>query len=168
LRFFAEKLEEPANKVLGELHHFEAAAGALNQDRGAGSQDISLPLAEALSAIRQVSAKMDADIQEFEREGQEVFTKVSAAIGTLDFESELGEVLDDCVATADELADLAEGDITDLGAVVEGLGSRIYRIYTMASERDVHQAYFPMLAVETASAASATASDEDLFEDALF
>lgn len=168
LRFFAEKLEEPANKVLSELQHFETAAGSLSQDRGVGDTDISLPLNEALAAIREVSARMDASVREFEREGQEVFSKVSAAIGTLDFESELGEVLDDCVRTANGLADLAEGDISDVAAGVAGLSARIFRTYTMASERDIHQAYFPMDAVEAVPAAAKVESDEDLFEDALF
>jgi hypothetical protein len=112
---------------------------------------------------------MDASIGEFEREGQEVFSKVSAAIGTLDFESELGEVLDDCLRTASELGDLADGDIADLAAEVAGLSNRIFRIYTMAPERDIHQAYLPMdAAAETAAAPTKVESDEDLFEDALF
>jgi hypothetical protein len=169
LRFFAEKLEEPANKVLGELQHFESAAGALSKGNETGGHDISQPLNEALVAIRQVSSRMEGSIHEFEREGQEVFTKVSAAIGTLDFESELGEVLDDCVRTANELAELAEGDISDVAHQVAGLSSRIYKIYTMAPERDVHLAYFPMDAAEEPVAApAAAASDEELFEDALF
>jgi hypothetical protein len=169
LRFFAEKLEEPANKVLGELQHFEHAADTLTQDRDAAGGDVSQPLNEALAAIRQVSSRMDASIGEFEREGQEVFSKVSAAIGTLDFESELGEVLDDCVQAANELGELAEGDISDLSAEVASLSSRIFRIYTMASERDIHQAYFPMDAIaETVAAPAKVESDEDLFEDALF
>jgi hypothetical protein len=169
LRFFAEKLEEPANKVLGELQHFEHAADALTQNRHGDGHDISQPLNEALVAIRQVSSRMDAGIHEFEREGQEVFSKVSAAIGTLDFESELGEVLDDCVRTADELGELAEGDISDLAAEVADLCSRIFRIYTMASERDIHHACFPVdVVAETAAAPAKVESDEDLFEDALF
>lgn len=168
LRFFAEKLEEPANKVLAELQRFEGAAGALSQDKGEGGMDISQPLNQALTAIHQVSERMDAGIGEFEREGQEVFTKVSAAIGTLDFESELGEVLDDCVRTADGLADLAQGDISDVAAAVSGLSNRIFKIYTMVSERDIHLAYLPMDAVEEAPVAAKIESDEDLFEDALF
>lgn len=169
LRFFAEKLEEPANKVLGELQHFESAAAAFTQNRDAGGRDISEPLNAALAAIRQVSSRMEESIGEFEREGQEVFTKVSAAIGTLDFESELGEVLDDCVRTADELADLAEGDISDLGCDVASLSNRIYKIYTMAPEREIHQAYFPMeAAAEAVAIPAAAANDEELFEDALF
>jgi methyl-accepting chemotaxis protein len=168
LRFFAEKLEEPANKVLTELQHFEGAAGSLSQGNDEGGADISQPLNQALAAICHVSERMDASVGEFEREGQEVFTKVSAAIATLDFESELGEVLDDCVQTADGLANVAEGDISDIAAAVTGLSSRIFKIYTMVSERDTHLSYLPMEAVEEAPVAARIESDEDLFEDALF
>jgi hypothetical protein len=154
--------------VLSELQHFEGAAGSLSQDRDDGGVDISQPLNQALTAIHRVSERMDASIGEFEREGQEVFTKVSAAIATLDFESELGEVLDDCVRTADELANDARGDISDIAATVTGLSNRIFKVYTMVSERDIHQAYLPMDAVEEAPVAAKIESDEDLFEDALF
>jgi hypothetical protein len=97
-----------------------------------------------------------------------VFTKVSAAIGSLDFESELGEVLDDCVATANEIADVADGDISDIAADVAELGNRIHRIYTMASERDIHRSYFAVDAVAEAPAAVKATTDEELYDDALF
>ena len=168
LRFFAEKLEAPADTVLGELQQFEQAAGSLSQTREGGDTDISQPLNDALTAIRQVSARMDSNIREFEREGQEVFTKVSAAIGTLDFESELGDVLDDCVRTANELADLAEGDISDVATAIAGLSNRIHKVYTMVSERDIHRQYMPMDVVQAAPVAAKTGTDEELFEDALF
>jgi hypothetical protein len=168
LRFFAEKLEEPADRVLGELHNFEAAAGALSTGREGDGMDVSQPLNEALAAIHQVSDRMDVSIGDFEREGQEVFSKVSAAIATLDFESELGDVLDDCVRSAHALADGEPADTADIAGVAAGLSSRIYKIYTMASERDIHLAHLPMDVVDTAPAAAKVESDEDLFEDALF
>jgi hypothetical protein len=168
LRFFAEKLEAPAEVVLTELQQFEVAAGALSHERDTDSIDLSQPLNEALNSIRQVSGRMDESIREFEREGQEVFTKVSAAISTLDFESELGEVLEDCVRTANEIADLADGDISDVAGNVTVLGNRIYKVYTMMSERDIHRQYFPMDVQAEAAPAAKAESDEDLFEDALF
>lgn len=170
LRFFAEKLDEPAGKVLNDLHGFEAAATDLMQQRGSGTTDISRPLNEALAAISDVSRKMEADIEVFEQEGQEVFSRVSAAIATLDFESELGDVLMDCVTAANSLAATSPaGDLSDLAGQVAGLGSKIYRTYTMASERDIHRQFFPVEdGGEETAAAPAVQSDEDLFEDALF
>jgi methyl-accepting chemotaxis protein len=168
LRFFAEKLDAPAEAVLSKLHNFDVAAGAISVDGDSGATDISLPLNAALDVIAGVSGRMDESIAEFEREGQEVFSKVSAAIATLDFESELGDVLGDCVKAADAIAVGCDGDIGDLADHVGDLSARIYKIYTMAPERDIHLRFLPMSATAVAPVAAVITSDEDLFEDALF
>lgn len=170
LRIYAGKLEVPADAVMNELQRLEAAASAFSSDRGAGTGDITGPLSEALSAIRGVSARMDAGIEELAREGQEVFTKVGAAISTLDFESELGDVIEDCVSHSAGMASPHMIDLSDLEESVAGLGGRIFKLYTMAQERDIHLGFLPAAAgaMAAAPAKAAPASDEDLFEDALF
>jgi len=168
LRVFAEKLEDPANVVLEQLQIFEAAAEIFSSEHGAAQGNISQPLNAALEAIHQVSSKMDAAIGEFEREGQEVFSKVSAAIGTLDFESELGDVLKDCLENSWSIADQSSGDIAGLGEGLDALSKRIFRTYTMASEREIHRRFFPVDMVVEAAPQAAPADDEELFEDALF
>ncbi|CAN7244856.1 chemotaxis protein [Rhizobium sp. LjRoot254] len=170
LRIYAGKLEVPADAVMNELQRLEAAAGAFSSDRGSGSGDIAGPLSEALSAIRGVSGRMDAGIEELAREGQEVFTKVSAAISTLDFESELGDVIEDCVSHSAGIASPHMIDISDLADSVAGLGARILKLYTMAQEREIHSGFLPAAAgaVAATPTTSAATSDEDLFEDALF
>ena len=93
------------------------------------------------------------------------FASSRAAVQALDFQSNLGEVLEGCVMIA---GDMAEGvDASPAGA--EALGRRIYAIYTMAQERDIHLAFFPASAAEAPLPHQAAAqSDEELFEDALF
>jgi len=117
-----------------------------------------------------VSGRMDAGIEELAREGQEVFTKVSAAISTLDFESELGDVIEDCVSHSASLASPHMIDISDLESSVADLGGRIFKLYTMVQEREIHLGFLPAAAGTLAAAPAATtpASDEDLFEEALF
>lgn len=170
LRIYAGKLEVPADAVMNELQRLEMAAGAFSSDRGAGSGDIAGPLSEALDSIRGVSGRMDAGIEELAREGQEVFTKVSAAISTLDFESELGDVIEDCVSHSAGMANPHLVDISDLADSVADLGGRIFKLYTMAQEREIHLGFLPAAAgaFAAAPATAAPASDEDLFEDALF
>jgi len=170
LRIYAGKLEGPADAVMNELQRLEVAAGAFSSDRDGGSGDIAGPLGEALAAIRGVSGRMDEGIEELAREGQEVFTKVSAAISTLDFESELGDVIEDCVSRAASMASPHVIDISDLEDSVADFGARIFKLYTMAQEREIHLGFLPAGAgaVTTAPVAAAPASDEDLFEDALF
>ncbi|MBB1250594.1 hypothetical protein [Rhizobium sp. G21] len=168
LRVFAEKLEEPANNVVDELQHFEGAAVAFSQCAEATGSDLSAPLRAALDDIRDMSKRMDESIALFEHEGQEVFAKVSAALSTLDFESELGDVLRDCVAVARDLAAQAEGDASILGSSADALSARIYKIYTMASERDLHRELMVVNQAADEPAVKALTSDEDLFDDALF
>jgi hypothetical protein len=48
------------------------------------------------------------------------------------------------------------------------LSARIYKIYTMASERDLHREIMPVNEVADQPVAKAPMSDEDLFDDALF
>jgi methyl-accepting chemotaxis protein len=168
LRVFAEKLEEPANNVVDELQHFESAAVAFSQCAEATGSDLSLPLREALDDIRAMSKRMDESIALFEHEGQEVFAKVSAALSTLDFESELGDVLRDCVAVARDLGAQSYSDASVLGSSADGLSARIYKIYTMASERDLHREIMPINEMADEPVAKAPMTDEDLFDDALF
>lgn len=170
LRIYAGKLEVPAEAVMSELRRLETAAAGFSSERGA-SGDIAGPLGEALVAIQGVSARMDAGIEALAQEGQEVFTKVSSAIATLDFESELGEVLEDCVAHAAAMANPRVIDISDIEEKVAGLSARIFKLYTMAQEREIHLDIMPSLmedSATTTTVAAAVSSDEDLFEDALF
>jgi len=48
-----------------------------------------------------------------------------------------------------------------------GLGPRIFKLYTMAQDRTVHQAIIPAGTVIAAPVAAA-ANDDELFADALF
>ena len=171
LRIYAGKLEVPADAVMNELQRLETAAAAFSSEAGTGSGNIAGPLGEALAAIRGVGARMDAGIEELAREGQEVFSKVSAAISTLDFESELGDVLEDCVSHSAGMANPHVVDISDLEDKVGEFSARLYKLYTMASEREIHLDFMPAPATGVAPAAQLSftaASDEDLFEDALF
>jgi hypothetical protein len=166
LRIYAAKLEEPADAIMAGLQQLESTAQGIAQAQGPAVGDISQPLDEALVAIRRICASMDDGLSGFEREGQEVFTKVSAAIATLDFESELGEELGQCAWMAEVLAGDEAGGLSDMTELAAGLSAEIYKVYTMAQERDVHRRFLPVSAPPEPVAAVAT--DDDLFADALF
>lgn len=165
LRNFAGKLEAPADAVVEEMRRVETAAAALSAAQEGDVASLGAPLAAARQAIDTVSAEMDQSIEALAEEGNAVFGRIAAAVQALDFQSNLGEVLEGCVMIA---GDMAEGaDASPAGA--EALGRRIYAIYTMAQERDIHLAFFPASAAEAPlPPQAATQSDEELFEDALF
>lgn len=167
LRIFAGRLEVAAENVVDRLQELTAAAGELAGE-GADEPDAGKPLTRALAMIRAVCADTEGAIGELTNEGQAVFSQVSAAIAKLDFESELGEILRN---VADGFAASAEGpvDLAGLDEAAGEVGARIYRTYTMMQERAVHEAILPTGADAAAAAPAATpASDDDLFEDALF
>lgn len=164
LRIFAGKLEEPADGIITELQRLEGAARQFADDPGNADVDIGGPLSGALSLLRTVSGKMDEGLATLAIEGQEVFTRISSAIGTLDFESELGEILQDCVATSQGMASSPIAEMPQSPEAAE-LGGRIHRIYTMAQERDIHRQFLPAPEVVVAAVAS---NDDDDMDGELF
>lgn len=174
LRTFAAKLETPADAIVSELHRVEGAINSLTQEGKGLSGDLSLPLQDALAAIQGAKGQMESGMDALAREGQAVFSRISAAVVKLDFESELGDTFNECCGIA---ADLADGPATDLSAFEKQLGpltAKIYKLYTMAQEREIHIQYLSA-GVDPSKTTnpvivSATSSDddEDLFADALF
>ena len=168
LRLFAAKLEESAETVVQQLTILDDAAKGLSANGATGADTIDQPLADALQMIRDAGATMDTHLAELAAEGEQMFNQVGRSIKTLDFESELGDVLERCAAELAHLAGPDIADISDLAAKAEELGQRIHKTYTMAQERSVHQHFLPATAasapaVETAPAASSGDDEEDLF-----
>jgi hypothetical protein len=59
--------------------------------------------------------------------------------------------------------------VSDLEEIIASLSARIFKIYTMAQERNVHRDIIAMDdSAAPAAAAPAQTNDEDLFADALF
>ncbi|NVP58391.1 chemotaxis protein [Mycoplana rhizolycopersici] len=168
LRNFAAKLETPADEVVDRMHRVEGAAEALNSGSGSHLEDIGLPLAHARDAIAKVSDEMEQSLAALAEEGNAVFSRIASAVRSLDFEDSLGEVLDECVAIAGEMAMDAGTPAPPPSAA--DLSNRIYAIYTMIQERNIHAAIFPADGQETSdpSEARSAQSDEDFFDDALF
>lgn len=167
LRIFAGNLETAAESVLGRLQELTSVAGELTGET-TENFDVAQPLDMALSTIRTVCANTDGAIAELSKEGQTVFTQVSAAIAKLDFESELGDILKN-VGDGFAASAVDPVDLSDLDEKANELGTRIYRIYTMVQERATHEQVLPSGdTTPVAAAPTGPQSDDDLFEDALF
>jgi hypothetical protein len=167
LRVFAAKLDESADAIVNGLTGFEEAACAIAATDNTGGPGLAERLSDAVGNIRSAANAMEAELTVLSEHGREVASKIGLSISKLDFQNDLGEVLATC---ADDLCDLA-GDslpgLDDLGDVLAGLGPRIFKLYTMAQERSVHQAIIPSATV-VAVPVTAAANDDELFEDALF
>jgi hypothetical protein len=167
LRTFAAHLERPAGKIVSTLHELEQISQGFGSDVINDGDRISVPLANALSAIRGICTQVDEGLLDFAAEGQNVFSTISGAISTLDFESELGEALRECLTL---ISTLAVGNLKDDDAypdAVTMLGAKIFSIYSMAQERDIHRTLFPAAPEQAVVSPSAEALKDDDDLDAL-
>ena len=170
MRTFAAKLETPAEAIVDELQRVEAATHELVQQGEGLSADLSVPLNEALDAVRHAKSQMEQGTQSLAQEGQLVFSRISAAVVKLDFESELGDTFKDCCVIASHLPEGFDADVSGFTDKIEGFSTRIYKLYTMAQERDIHTRFLPGASSNPPAASASVAADEDddLFADSLF
>ena len=172
MRVFAGKLETPADAIVEELQRVETATQQLVQQGQGLSADLAGPLDQALQAVRHAKTQMDSGMDALAEEGQAVFSRISSAVVTLDFESELGDTFNECCQIAAQLSEGFDADVSGFSQKIEPFSTRVYKLYTMAQERDVHVRYLPaaVSSSRTPAAVSTTSAseDDDLFADALF
>lgn len=170
LRIFAAKLDDSADAIVTGLPALEAAAGRVAPAADTKAGGLGESLTSAVGNIRSGANMMEDELKVLAEHGREVATKISLLIGKLDFQHDLGEVL---ARSADLLEDVAGADIADISDLAETiapLDRKIFKLYTMVQERNVHRDIVPA-SEESTSAPAETAkaeNDEDLFADALF
>lgn len=172
LRIFAGKLDDSADAIVNGLPALEAAAGKIAPASDASSGGLGESLTSAVGTIRSAANLMEEELTVLAEHGREVANKINLMIGKLDFQHDLGEVLARCASVLEETAGAEIADISDLAELVEPLDRKIFKLYTMVQERNVHRGIIPATeeAASTAAAPEAAkpADDEDLFADALF
>ncbi|NLR98243.1 hypothetical protein HGP17_15620 [Rhizobium sp. P38BS-XIX] len=170
LRSFASLLDEDAEKILTGLGKLETQSTGLKGWRGNTSQENSSGLGAHIDAallhIAEAGASMDTNVKELRRCGDEMTSQVAEVVNSLDFRAGIGETLALCT----EEASLSRHRFASLNGLEQPLGiisERIFKVYTMANEREIHASIFGDLGpvVENAVAPS---NDEELFADALF
>lgn len=174
MRVFAGKLETPADAIVDELHRVETTTKELAQQGRGLSGDLAAPLNEALSTIREAKTQMESGIDALAEEGQAVFSRISSAVVSLDFESELGDTFKQCCEIAAQMPQGFNADVSGFADKINPFTSRVFKLYTMSQERDIHLRFLPANASSSSSApaaashSTAAADDDDLFAAALF
>ncbi len=170
LRSFASLLDEDAEKILTGLGTLETQATGLKDWRQATErEETSGPGAHidaALLHITEAGASMDTNVRELRRCGEDMTSQVAEIVNSLDFRAGIGETLASCAQEAGQ-ARRAVKDLKGLETPLAGLSERIFKIYTMAAEREIHASVFRVVA-PVAESAPALANDDELFADALF
>jgi hypothetical protein len=169
LRIFAAKLDDSADAIVSGLASLETAAGRVASSQEASDHRLDERLISAVDTIRGAANIMDGELETLSAHGREVANKIMLSIGKLDFQRDLGETLANCADTLDDMAGSDIADVSDLEEIIASLSARIFKIYTMAQERNVHRDIIAMDdSAAPAAAAPAQTNDEDLFADALF
>jgi hypothetical protein len=121
-------------------------------------------LSDAAARLHSAGEAVEADLGGLARQGDAVVASLRHAAGRMDFQREIGAILDEA---AEALAEQAgTPGIDDLRAPLGALMARFAKDYTMASEREVHRAYVAGLDLEAEPAAAeptAVADDDVLF-----
>jgi hypothetical protein len=170
LRIFAGKLDESADSIVNGLPALEAAAGNVAPPADKSSSGLGESLTSAVSNIRSAANIMEDELKILAEHGREVASKITLLIGKLDFQHDLGDVLARCADLLEDAAGAQIADISDLAQTLAPLDHKIFKLYTMVQERNVHRDIIPSTQ-ESAPAEvekAAVEGDEDLFADALF
>ncbi|MGV3551042.1 chemotaxis protein [Rhizobium sp.] len=163
LRIFADKLEAPAEGIVLQMQEIEAAKDLLTSDSTQRMGGIDMPLEQARTAVDKVAEGMNVGLGALSREGEVVFLAIEEAIRKLDFRSDLGDVLDDCLSIAAHEDGGIDAPIQAGTAAIDLFSAKIYKTYTMAQERAIHEHFLPVIAAPVAAVAADDDEDDGLF-----
>ena len=171
LRIYAGHLETSAQAALSDLdalsgHAASLADGAAAQDGGTGSAAaIGDTLSTVAQGLQRTGDAVETDLAGVARQGEAVVRALNQAAGRLDFQKEIGAILDE----AAEAFAISAGDeppwTDDLAESLGGLLAEASRRYTMAQEREVHAHFSAKLGFTPGGRVEAAG---DSAEDVLF
>lgn len=171
LRTFAAALEEPARRIITKLTDMQSASANLrSDDENVGDSTISVPLQAAFELIDQTCTSVDDGLRTFAEESDNAFSMIGRSLGSVDFDTGLGDELRACLDLLGTLDAPDESDTT-IAPHLATLTGRIFATYTMAQERNVHLAHFPpseAAQTEAETVKPEAASDDDDLDDMFF
>ena len=163
LRLHAGALDTSARDALGALEGLSDQAALLADAPVAGVAGQAL--SDAAARLHAAGEAVEADLGGLARQGDAVVASLRHAAGRLDFQREIGVILDEAAEALDRQAG-PPPRTADLAAPLGALLARIAQDYTMASEREVHRDHVAALDLPMAPEPDAPAKVTD--EDVLF
>jgi hypothetical protein len=154
LRIYAAKLDESADAIVTGLTALETSAGNVSSSEERSSHRLDERLKSAVGNIRTGTAGTEEELSVLAEHGRELATRMLQTLGKLDLQTELGDMLTDCADRLNEMAGPYPIDVSDLGEIAAQLGARIFDIYTMSQEREVHRNIMPAAAAASPVTAS--------------
>jgi hypothetical protein len=168
LRLHAGHMETSAQTALtalGDLTEAAATLGGEPDDDAPAPGGAGAALSDAAARLHAAGDAVEADLIELARQGEGVVNSLRSAAARLDFQREIGTILDEAAET---LSDQAGEDIPWTDDLREPLGALLAKIakdYTMATEREVHRTHTEGLdlVVEPVEPKAAANEDDVLF-----
>lgn len=172
LRVFAARLEETVDMMMSDLDSLRVAAGRISGPLTATSSNLPSSFGDQLisarAAIKASRVTTAGELDAIFSAGETMFSKVQSGLSTLDFNSDLGDILTACLPQVQEAA-MRVTPSTDAQEKASADLDLISGLYTMESERAVHASLFGTTTTVAGSASQSQAkNDDDLFAGALF
>ena len=168
LRLHAGHMETSSHEALGALEAMVGEASRLAQ-AGSGAEDVTAAagaaLSEACAKLSSIGAAVETDLVGLARQGEAVVESLRRAETGLDFEREIGAIIQSQAAALTDLAGEDAPWIDDIREPLTRLLAEIGKRYTMVSEREVQRRYVEPWNLEARPEAAepAPADDDVLF-----
>jgi len=168
LRLHAGHMETSVQSALSGLDGLTEGASDLSGERDAQMEgglavaDIGASLAGAAGRLRQAGEAVETDLEQLARQGDAVVEALNSAVSRMDFQREIGAVID---AAAQAFAQRADGfmHVDDLEGPLGDMLERLSKRYTMAQERETHASFTAGLSFGAMEVvAPAAGADEDV------
>lgn len=171
LSTYAERLGVSSAGVLQRLSKMKEAATILSFAEDDGHDELRNELEGAAAVLSEIASRTDRHQDEMLHHGEAVSERISQLAQELDFRSNLGDALAASAAMLESATGYATLKDQNL-PLVAVFSDRLYPLYTMESEREIHRGILPVTHVDTAKTrddcVKATQTGDELFDDALF
>jgi hypothetical protein len=145
LRDHGLDLEKSAGVALGALDELTRSAALLeaasNAGEGRASENAAVAIGVAAARIHQARTQSDSDLAALASQSEAVLARLTQSTQRLGFRREIGDILDEAAAALDGLAAPAQPFTRETAQALGGLIDAVAASYTMAQERDIHQAF---------------------------
>lgn len=160
---YAARLGVAAEDILQRLSTMRETAAGIETEDKARHVDIVGEVDGAVATLREANVRTSQHLKEAAESGNAIAERIAHIARDIDFAKDLGEHLESCRRLFGSDGHL--GLAADAKEHVD-FSERLFAIYTMASERDIHRAILGSNGTPTPVVAAK--ESEDLFDDVLF
>ncbi|WP_370675482.1 hypothetical protein [Pleomorphomonas sp. PLEO] len=163
MNIYAARLGVAAEDILRRLSTMRETAAGIDAEAKGRKVDIGSEVDGAVATLREASARTSLHLQEAADSGNAIAERIGHIARDINFAKDLGEHLESCRRLFG-----SDGNLSLARDAKEhaGFSERLFAVYTMAAERDIHRAILGSNGAPTPTVVAK--ESEDLFDDVLF